>query len=129
VSADVDTERPPVEQRLVEAAAARDEGMAKVENAADPRVILAIDAVIQEAIDSGRRFSANTIRDKFPVSDEHLIGARIRSFAGRRVDGHRVMVEVGRTPSTLASTHHHEIRVWLGWDAHRALSGRGRVAS
>ena len=114
-------ERPPVAERIATAAAQRDAGIEKVEAAADPRVILMIDAEVQKAIDSGRRFSANDIRDKFPVADEHLVGARIRSFAARRVDGHPVMVRVGLTPSTLASTHHHEIKVWLGWDAHQAL--------
>lgn len=115
------TERPPVAERLAEAAAGRDEGIARAEAAADPRVILMIDAKIQAAIDAGRRFSANDIRDHFPVSDEHLVGARIRSFAARKVDGHPVMVKAGLIPSTLASTHCHEIKVWLGWDAHQAL--------
>ena len=113
--------RPPVVERLHEAAAARDAGIEQVETAADPRVILAIDAHIQAAIDSGRRWSANDIRDLLPVADEHLVGARVRSFAGRRVAGHPVMVRVGYTASTLRSTHHHPIAVWLGWDAHRAL--------
>lgn len=113
--------RPPVQERIAAAAAARDEGIAQVENAADPRVILAIDAAIQKAIDSGRRFSANDIRDQFPVSDEHLIGARFRSHVQKRVDGHPLMVCVGRTVSTLKSTRSHEIKVWLGWDAHQAL--------
>lgn len=120
------TERPPLEERKREAGVARDEGIAQVEQAADPRVIIMIDNEIQKAIDSGRRFSANDIRDRFPVSDEHLVGARIRSFSGRRTDGHPVMVRVGTTPSSLKSTHLHEIKVWLGWDAHQAVN---RVAS
>lgn len=123
--------RAPKAQRLEEAAAARDEGIEQVENAADPRVIFAIDAAIEAAIDSGRRFSANDIRDKFPVSDEHLVGARMRSFAYRRIDGNPLMVPVGRTPSTLKSTHFHEIKVWLGWEAAQALGlqHRGAAAS
>lgn len=115
------TDRPPVAERIAEAAAERDAGIERVEAAADPRAILMIDAQIQAAVDSGRRFSANDIREKFPVTDEHLVGARIRSFAARRVDGHPVMVRVGLTPSTLKSTHSHEIKVWLGYDAHQAL--------
>lgn len=106
--------RPPVADRLEEAGALRDEGMAAVENAADPRVILAIDARIQKAIDTRRPFSANDIRDDFPVSDEHLVGARVRAFGTRKVNGQRVMTPVGYTPSTLASTHKHPIRVWVG---------------
>lgn len=124
-------DRPPVEERIRDAAVARDEGIAQVKNAADPRVTLAIDAEIQKAIDSGRRFSANDIRDRFPVSDEHLVGARIRSFATRRVDGRPLMVRVGTTPSSLKSTHHHEIKVWLGYEAHQSLhrAGASRAAS
>ncbi|WP_325598655.1 hypothetical protein [Nocardioides sp.] len=115
-----------MEERIRDAAAARDEGIAQVENGSDPRVILAIDAAIQAAIESGRRFSANDIRDQFPVSDEHLVGARFRAHAQKRVDSQPLMVCVGRTTSTLKSTRHHEIKVWLGWDAHRAVN---RVAS
>lgn len=116
------TDRPSTTERLDQAAEARDEGMAAVTHAADPRVILAIDEAIQDAIDSGRRFSTNDIRDRFPVADEHLIGARVRSFAARRSDGHPLMIRVGLTPSTLKSTHHHEIKVWLGYDAWSALN-------
>lgn len=122
-------ERPPVADRVAAAREARDEGIAQVENAADPRVILAIDAEIQKAIASGRRFSANTIRDKFPVCDEHLVGGRVNSFANKRVDGHALMVAIGREPSSLKSTHAHEIKVWLGWDAYQAVNRRRSAAS
>ena len=106
--------RPPIVERLAEAGAARDEGMAKVEAAADPRVMLAIDAAIERAIATRRPFSANDIRDEFPVADEHLVGARIRAYGVKRVDGEPVMVPVGYTPSTLKSTHKHPIRLWVG---------------
>lgn len=112
--------RPPRAKRIAEGAALRDEGTAQVENGADPRVILTIDAVIQKAIDSGERFSANDIRDELPVAHENLVGARVLSFVGRRVDGHPVMKKVSTTPSSLPSTHHHDIGVWLGWDAYKA---------
>ena len=59
---------------VTEGEALRDEGMAQSEAAADPRKILMIDAKIQDAIESGRRFSVNTIRDQFPVVEHHLIG-------------------------------------------------------
>lgn len=107
-------ERPPVAERLEQAAAARDEGMAKVEQAADPRVLLTIDAVIERAIATRRPFSANDIRDQLPVANEHLVGARIRAYGMKRVDGEPVMKAVGYTPSTLVSTHKHPIRVWVG---------------
>lgn len=115
-------ERAPVADRLRDAAADRDEGIAHVEQGSDPRVILDIDAKIQSAIDSGRRFSANDIRDQFPVADEHLVGARFRAHAQKRVDGKPLMVCVGRTTSTLKSTRSHEIKVWLGYDAHQAVN-------
>jgi hypothetical protein len=106
---------------IAEAEQARDAGIAQAEHAADPRVIVAIDDVIERAIASGRRFSANDIREKFPTA-EQLIGARIRSYATRRVDGRPLMKKVGTVPSTLKSTHAHEIKVWLGFDAWQALN-------
>lgn len=120
MTTETNEKRPPRAKRIAEGAALRDEGTAQVENGADPRVILTIDAKIQKAVDSGKRFSANDIRDDLPVSDEHLVGARVLSFAGRRVDGHPLMKKVGLTPSSLPSTHHHNIGVWLGWAAWRA---------
>lgn len=117
------------EERLVEAAQDRDAGIAQVENAADPRIILAIDEAIEAAIASGRRFSANDIRDQFPTA-EHLIGARFNSYANKQDEnGNRLMVRVGYTPSTKRSTHHHEIKVWLGWDAYQALHRAASAAS
>ena len=121
-------ERPSRKTRLEQAAADRDAGMALTEQAADPRVILQIDAAIEKAISSGRRFSANDIRDALPVANEHLVGARMRSYAGRRAEGHPLMVRVGYTPSTLRSTHHHEIKVWLGWDAAQTLNRASRAS-
>lgn len=109
------------EERLETAAALRDAGMATAEQAADPRVIAAIDAAIEKAIASGRRFSTNHIRDQFPVASQGLVGARIRSYAGRKVDGERLMVRVAYEASTLPNTHHHPIAVWIGAAAHRAL--------
>ena len=119
--------RKPAAERVADARAARDEGMALVEQAADPRVILAIDAAISRANASGRVWSANDIRDQFPVADEHLVGARVRAAATRRP---REQYPVGYTPSTLLSTHAHPIRMWQGADAYEAASvvGGGRRA-
>ena len=91
--------------------ALRDEGMAAVENASDPRVMLAIDAAIARANASGRPWSANDIRDELPVSHANLVGARVRAAAARRP---RVMKRVDYEPSTLESTHGHPIAVWVG---------------
>lgn len=121
--------RPSPAERIRDADADRDEGIAQVENGSDPRVMLAIDAAIQAAIDSGRRFSANDIRDQFPVADEHLAGARFRAWTLKRVDGHPLMVRVGWTTSTLKSTRSHEIKVWLGYDAHQAVNRAASAAS
>lgn len=114
--------RPPVADRVRAARAARDEGIALVEQHADPRVILAIDAAIARANASGRVWSANDIRDQFPVADEHLVGARVRAAAQRRP---REQYAVGYTPSTLRSTHAHPIRTWQGADAYEAQSVTG----
>lgn len=100
--------------------ALRDAGIAQAEQAADPRVILAIDAAIERMNASGRPWSANDLRNELPVSASALIGARVRAAATRRpVEMHRV----GYEPSSLASTHKHPIAVWVG-----AAAGR-RVAS
>lgn len=106
--------RLPVADRLAEAGQARDAGIARAEAAADPKTIAAIDAAIERAIATRRPFSANDIRDAFPPSAEHLIGARVRAYATKRVDGEPLMAAVGYTPSTLQSTHKHPIRVWVG---------------
>ena len=91
--------------------ALRDAGMDATTNAADPRVILAIDAEIAKANASGERWSANTIRDRLPVSHGPLVGARVRAAATRRP---REQVRIGYVPSTLASTHAHPIAEWIG---------------
>ena len=91
--------------------ALRDAGMAAAENAADPRIILAIDAAIERANASGRPWSANDIRDELPVSHAGLVGARVRAAATRRPVE---MVRVGYVPSSLPSTHAHPIAVWVG---------------
>jgi len=89
----------------------RDAGMDATTNAADPRIILAIDAAIAAANASGERWSANSIRNRLPVSHGPLVGARVRAAATRRP---REMVRVGYVPSSLASTHAHPIAEWIG---------------
>ena len=94
-----------------EAEAARDAGMAEAENAADPRVILAIDAAIAKANASRKPWSANDIRDALPVSHRSLVGARVRAAAMRKPVE---MVPVGEVRSNLGSTHAKKIIVWQG---------------
>jgi len=91
--------------------ALRDAGMDATTNAADPRVILAIDAEIAKANASGERWSANTIRDRLPVSSRGLVGARVNAAANRRPVE---MVAVDQVRSNLGSTHAKKINVWLG---------------
>lgn len=96
---------------LKAAEALRDAGMAEAENGADPRIILAIDAEIAKANASGERWSANSIRDRLPVSHRNLVGGRVRAASQRRP---REMVAIDREPSTLSSTHMAEVKVWVG---------------
>jgi hypothetical protein len=115
-------------ERHTVAEQAKAEGMEQAQDHADPRVQAGIDLAIEKAIDSGRRFSANTIRDQTAQSGQGLVGARFNSYVNRRVDGHPLMVHVGWTTSDLPSTHNHQIKVWLGYDAHQALQ-RARVGA
>ena len=90
----------------------RDAGMAKSEQAADPRVIVIIDALIEAANGSRKPWSANDIRQAMPTTQSRgLVGARVNAAAMRRP---RVMVKVGEEPSDLNSTHGKKIAVWVG---------------
>lgn len=115
------TAEAPRTARHALAEQAKADGMAQAEDHADPRVQASIDLAIEKAIESGRRFSANTIRDQIPGSGQGLVGARFNSYVNRRVDGHPLMVHVGWTTSDLPSTHNHQIKVWLGWAAHQSM--------
>lgn len=89
--------------------ALRDAGMAQAEQAADPRIILAIDAAIEFACMGGKRWSANDIRAMFPVSSQGLVGNRVRSALMRKL-----MVQVGEERSTSGPTHAKKIGVYIG---------------
>jgi hypothetical protein len=97
--------------RIPAALAAADEGMETATNAADPRLVLMIDAKIAELNASGKPWSANDARDALPVVCSGLVGARVKA-ASMRVP--REMVAVRRTRSTLLSTHGAFIVVWRG---------------
>ena len=94
---------------LAQATAARDQGMSEAENAADPRLKLAIDKVIAEAIESGEPFSANTIRDRMPTVRSGLIGSRVHAATLRKEPK---LEKVGEEPSTLRSTHAKPVGIW-----------------
>lgn len=89
----------------------RDEGMATVENGTDPRLILAVDAVIEEFNASGVDWSANDLRDRLPVVRPALIGARIKAATMRRP---MEMYRVGWVLSDLPSTKSKPIGVYRG---------------
>ena len=98
-----------MDPRITEARAAADEGMDATTNAADIRIVLAVDQVIAEAIASGEPFSSNLIRDRMPTVRPGLIGARIKAASMRSEPR---LVKVGEEPSTLRSTHGKPIGVW-----------------
>lgn len=98
-------------ERLAEAVAARDEGMAAARHVADPRVILMIDEAIAKANASGDAWSANDIRDQFAVTSQGLVGDRVNAAANRRPVEMR---KIGTTRSLLKSTHNKPIAVWVG---------------
>ncbi|MBB3040975.1 hypothetical protein [Nocardioides soli] len=88
---------------------ARDAGIALREQHADPRLILAVDRVINRWAKSGRKFSANDLRSKVPVAAQDLVAGRIRSAWMRKV-----IVRVGEVKSDLKSTHAKRIGLWQG---------------
>ena len=90
---------------------ARDAGMEQTTNAADPRLILAVDKVIADHNATGKPWSANDIRDALPVVAGPLVGARVRAAAMRKPTE---MTQVGWTRSSLRSTHAKPIAVWQG---------------
>lgn len=89
--------------------ALRAHGQAQAEQAADPRRIAWIDAVIARAVASGEPFSANDIRESFPVVSRGLVGARVDAARKRGELEH-----VGWERSTLTTTRGHVISRWRG---------------
>lgn len=88
----------------------RDEGMAQATQAdRDGWDAAVIDQAITHLAESGRRFSANDLRQLLPEVRQPLIGARVRAAAQRRQ-----IRRVDYTASTLPSTHAHPIAVWVG---------------
>lgn len=89
--------------------ALRDEGIARVEDAADDWERAVIDQAIRAVADRGREFSANDVRPLLPPGVRpKLIGARFRTAATRGV-----IRRVGYTPSTDPGTHAHPVTVWM----------------
>ncbi|MCF6376929.1 hypothetical protein L2K70_04875 [Nocardioides KLBMP 9356] len=97
--------------RVAAAIAAGEEGMATVENGADPRLIAEVDAKIAELNATGEKWSANDCRDLVSVAAASLVGPRVHAAALRRPREQR---KVGMTRSTLLSTKGAWIAVWEG---------------
>lgn len=91
--------------------ALRDSGHACTTAAADPRLVLAVDRVIAEANASGKRWTADDIRDQLPVVAGPLVGARIRAAALRKPVEMR---KVGMRPSDLRSARRAYVAIWQG---------------
>lgn len=88
--------------------ALRDEGIARVEGAADDWERAVIDQAIRAVADRGRPFSANDVRPLLPAGVRPaLIGARFRTAAL-----HGVISRIGYTPSTDPGTHAHPVALW-----------------
>lgn len=86
------------------------QGQARANAAASGQNKDQIDAAIRRAAASGREFSVNDIRGDFPDVTGAVVGGRFTVAANAgliRDTGKRV-------PSTLPSTHGHEVRVWVG---------------
>lgn len=101
---------------LAEGQRLRDEGIARVTANSDEADIAVLDAWIAGFNSQGIEWSANNLRrmvericPRILEDKPQLMGARVRAAAMRKE-----MVKVGREPSTLPSTHAHEIAVWKG---------------
>jgi len=68
-----------------------------------------IDRVIYAMAGQGHPFSVNDFRELLPEVRNCLISHRLRAAVNAGV-----LVKVGKTPSTLKSTHAHEINVYRG---------------
>ncbi|WP_300680690.1 hypothetical protein [Nocardioides sp.] len=101
-----------IAEKLAAARQARDTGIDNAALAADSRVKALVDKTIEDAIASGKPFSANTIRDRLPAGNHGLVGSRFRSYSMRKENGIPLMVLVGEEPSRLESTHLKNIGVW-----------------
>lgn len=88
---------------------AKEQGMARVDAAADPAIKDRIDATIRRWAARGMEFSANDLRAEYGDLG-NVVGSRF-SVAAKR----GLIRDTGkRIPSNLASTHSAEVRVWVG---------------
>lgn len=81
----------------------------QVDGPADEHDKLVIDRVIYAMAAQGQPFSVNDFRELLPRVRNALISHRLRAAMNAGV-----ITRVGKTPSTLKSTHAHEINVYQG---------------
>lgn len=81
----------------------------QVEGPADEWDRACIDRVIRAFAAQGHPFSVNDFRELLPRVRNALISHRLRAAMNAGV-----ITRVGKTPSTLKSTHAHEINVYQG---------------
>lgn len=93
----------------------RDEGMAQASAAdQDDWDKQVIDQCIDHLCSLGGVWSANDLRNLLPEVRQPLIGERIRAAARKSKKTPARIVHLGYTPSTLPSTHAHDIKTWIG---------------
>ena len=81
----------------------------QIEGPADEHDKLVIDRVIYAMAAQGHPFSVNDFRELLPRVRNALISHRLRAALNAGI-----ITRVGKTPSTLKSTHAHEINVYQG---------------
>lgn len=91
------------------AAAEKRIGQQRVDDATDDDVKAAIDASIRRWAKRGVEFSANDLRAEYGDLG-NVVGSRFSVAAKRGL----IRDTKKRIPSTLASTHQAEVRVWIG---------------
>ena len=96
-------------RRRVEVAWDEYDKAVQVEGPADEWDKRVIDRVIYAMAAQGHPFSVNDFRELLPRVRNALISHRLRAALNAGV-----ITRVGKTPSTLKSTHAHEINVYQG---------------
>jgi hypothetical protein len=91
-----------------DALAERDRVLEQVNRNADQWTRDLIDQAIRTLAETGRPFSANSLRPLLPDVPGALMGARFMAAARRGQ-----IRKVGTEPSTDPGTHGHDIKVWI----------------
>lgn len=90
--------------------AAKAAGQARADAATPDDVKRRIDLAIRRWATTGQEFSANDVRPEFEGVSGGIIGSRFTAASRAGV----ITFTGNRVPSTLTSTHAHEIKCWRG---------------